>query len=101
MYFTDEITLIAYDETQDEIGNWIKAPVETPAFCSVSSITRAEFFDAGRNGMKPDCVATMRLYDYDGQTEARLNGKHLHVYRTYANKPDMIELHLEEIADGN
>ena len=100
MYFTDEITLIAYDEHQDEIGNWIKTPVETEAFCSVSSITRAEFFDAGRNGMKPDCVATMRLYDYDGQTEARLNGKHLHVYRTYANKPDMIELHLEEIADA-
>ena len=101
MYFTDEITLIAYDEHQDEIGNWIKTPVETEAFCSVSSITRAEFFDAGRNGMKPDCVATMRLYDYDGQTEARLNGKHLHVYRTYANKPDMIELHLEETANGN
>ena len=101
MYFTDEITLIAYEENQDEIGNWIKTPVETEAFCSISSITRAEFFDAGRNGMKPDCVATMRLYDYDGQTEARLNGKHLHVYRTYANKPDMIELHLEEIADGN
>ena len=101
MYFTDEITLITYEEHQDEIGNWIKTPVETPAFCSVSSITRAEFFDAGRNGMKPDCVATMRLCDYDEQTEARLNGKRLHVYRTYANKPDMIELHLEETANGN
>lgn len=51
--------------------------------------------------MKPDCVATMRKCDYDGQTEARLNGKRLHVYRTYANKPDMVELHLEETANGN
>ena len=111
MYFTDEITLIAYDETQDEIGNWVKTPVETPAFCSVSSITRAEFFDAGRNGMKPDCVATMRKCDYDGQTEVRLNGKRLHVYRTYlqiaraqhqaSSNPDMVELHLEETANGN
>jgi SPP1 family predicted phage head-tail adaptor len=109
MYFTDEITLIAYDEHQDDIGNWVKTPVETPAFCSVSSITRAEFFDAGRNGMKPDCVVTMRKCDYDGQTEVELNGKRLHVYRTYsqiaraqhqaAGNPDMIELHLEETAN--
>jgi len=111
MYFTDEITLITYEEHQDEIGNWIKTPVETEAFCSVSSVTRAEFFDAGRNGMKPNCVATMRKCDYDGQTEVELNGKRLHVYRTYsqiaraqhqaAGNPDMIELHLEETANGN
>jgi len=99
MYFTDEITLISYDEQQDDIGSWVKTPVETPAFCSVSSVTRAEFFDAGRSGMKPDCVATMRRCDYGGQTEAVLNGKHLRIYRTYANKPDMIELHLEDAAD--
>jgi hypothetical protein len=43
----------------------------------------------------------MRLCDYDGQTEVELNGKRLHVYRTYANKPDMVELHLEEIANGD
>ena len=111
MYFTDEITLIAYEENQDEIGNWIKTPVKTEAFCSISSITRAEFFDAGRNGMKPNCVATMRKCDYDGQTEVELNGKCLHVYRTYlqiaraqhqaSSNPDMIELHLEEITNGN
>ena len=99
MYFTDEITLIAYDEHQDEIGNWVKVPVETPAFCSVSSVARAEFFDAGRNGMKPDCVTTMRKCDYGGQTEVVLNSKRLHVYRTYMSKPDAIELHLEEIAN--
>lgn len=99
MYFTDEITLLSYKETQDEIGNWVKTPVKTQAFCSVSSVARAEFFDAGRNGMKPNCVATMRRCDYDGQTEAVLNGKSLHIYRTYENKPDMIELYLEETAN--
>ena len=92
MYFTDEITLITYEEHQDEIGNWIKTPVETEAFCSISSITRAEFFDAGRNGMKPDCVATMRLCDYDEQTEARLNGKRLHLRRRFYPIPYFVLL---------
>jgi hypothetical protein len=102
MYFTDEITLISYAEAQDEIGNWVKTPVETPAFCSISSTTEKEWNDAALRGLKPDCVATMRKCDYDGQTEAVLNGKRLHVYRTYVDmkkSPDMIELHLEETAN--
>jgi len=111
MYFTDEITLISYTEEQDEIGNWVKSPTEMQAFCRIASVSQSEFFEAGRNGMKPICTATMRRCDYNGQTDVVLNGTPLHVYRTYvqiaraqhqaASNPDMIELHLEETANGN
>ena len=62
MYFTDEITLIAYEEHQDDIGNWVKIPVKTEAFCSISSITRAEFFDAGKIYVDADDVTRLPEY---------------------------------------
>jgi hypothetical protein len=58
----------------------------------------SEWFEAGRNGIKPEYRLTMSQFDYDGQTEVIILGKRYGVYRTYIYKNDTIELYVEQKA---
>ena len=61
----------------------------------VSSVIRAEFFDAGRNGLNPEYVFTMFFGDYNGERIVEYNGKRYAVYRTYHARTDIIELYVQ------
>lgn len=60
----------------------------------VKSITASEFFEARRNGFKPEFRFDMFLYDYDGQKELEYNGVRYTVYRTYMGRSDTVELYV-------
>ena len=55
----DEITLIAENITVDELGMSSKTYTRTDTLCEVNSITRQEFFEAGRNGLNPEYEMTV------------------------------------------
>lgn len=95
------ITLIAETKTQDDFGVWVSTETEREVFCGVSSVTRAEFFDGGRNGLNPEYVFTMFFGDYDGETVLEYNGKRYGIYRTYHAKTDVIELYAERKGGTN
>ena len=68
-------------------------------FGTVRSVTRAEWYEAGRKGMNPDVVFVPPLVNYSGETEALLRGVLYGIYRTYIPPDsDEIELYLERKA---
>lgn len=92
------LVLIGLSYTADEIGNQVAEETRRDVFCEISSISRAEWYDAGRNGMRPAFRATVNFDDYADETLVEHDGKRYAVYRTYAKTPALLELYLEEKA---
>ena len=91
-----EINLIQVTIEQDETG--VPREIEgvpRPCFCRVESVTRAEFFEGGRNGLNPEFVFTMWDGDYHGESTLEYNGKRYGIYRTYHSDGDYVELYAE------
>jgi hypothetical protein len=67
----------------------------------MNSITRAEFYDAGRNGLNPEFSLTMFAGDYNGERVVEYDGKTYCVYRTYYARTDTVELYVERKGGTN
>lgn len=93
---SEVVTLVAVTQTQDAYGVWRATETKRDVFCNVGSVTRAEFFDAGRSGLNPEYRITMFFGDYNGERTVIYNGKAYSVYRTYHAKTDDIEIYVEK-----
>ena len=98
---SDVINLISESRTQDDYGRWIATKTSKQVLCQVDSITRAEFFEGGRNGLNPEFKFTMFNGDYSGETIVEYQGKTYSVYRTYLRRTDIIELYVERKGGTN
>ena len=88
--------LIAKTYTEDSIKQ--KIPVESEPreiFVTEESVTRADFFEAGRNGLRAELVLKTQAVNYSGEDEVIYNDVRYSIYRTW-KRPDSdeIELHL-------
>lgn len=88
------LTLISETQTQDDYGIWQSQLSERKVFCQVNSVSRQEFFEAGRNGLNPEFELTMFAGDYKGERICELNGNTYAIYRTYLARNDTIELYV-------
>lgn len=95
------IMLLSTTKAQDAYGVWVESPTSRMVFCQVDSVTRAEFFDGGRNGLSPEYRMTMFFGDYNGEKLLSYNGQTYSVYRTYQGKNDTIELYVERKGGTN
>lgn len=95
------ITLIKETKTQDAFGVWQKSETQRDVFCQVDSVTRAEFFEGGRNGLNPEYRFSMFFADYDGEEIAIYNNKRYAIYRVYHARTDVIELYAERKGGTN
>lgn len=98
---SDVINLISETRTQDDYGRWIATKTSKQVMCQVDSITRAEFFEGGRNGLNPEFKFTMFFGDYSGESIVEYQGKTYAVYRTYLRRTDIIELYVERKGGTN
>ena len=98
---SEVITLVSTVKTQDEYGVWRTTPTLRDVFCQVDSVTRNEFFEAGRNGLNPEYRFTMFFGDYDGEQTVIYNGLSYSVYRTYHARTDVLELYVERKGGTN
>lgn len=90
------IKLIKITTTQDALGYPVETETAREAFCSVGSVTRSEFFQAGKAGIVPDYVFSVNAIEYEGEKELEYNGDKFGIYRTYkADGSDYIELYAE------
>ena len=96
----DVLNLIGVSKTQDDYGVWRMAETSKEVFCTVKSVSRSEFFDAGRNGLNPAYVFTIFGDDYDGEETVEFHGQRYGVYRTYRAGDDM-ELYAERKGGTN
>lgn len=93
-----DLILIKIDYTVDSIGQQVPIETKRNVFCSIESISRAEWFEAGNAGLKPQYMAVMFAPEYEGEELCELNGARYGIYRTYATKNEEIELYLERKA---
>ena len=98
---SEVLTLIGTTRTQDEYGIWHETPTARNVFCQVNSITRSEFFDAGRNGLNPEFMFSMFAGDYEGERVCEYRGQKYSIYRTYLGRNDVIELYAERKVGTN
>lgn len=99
----DVLILLRYGWEKDAYGVPQRGtPTKTQVFCKVESVTRSEFYNAGRNGLNPEFKFSMFAGDYAGETELEYNGKGYSVYRTYhVPGTDYIELYVERKGGSN
>lgn len=90
-----ELKLVAVTYTSDSIGQLTPSETKRTVFCNLSSVTRAEFYDAGKQGLRAEYRATMFEPDYAGEEIAELNNVRYGIYRTYRTDGELIELYLE------
>lgn len=98
---SEVITLLGSVKTQNDFGVWVETPTSRDVFCQVDSVTRAEFFDGGRNGLNPQFRMTLFVGDYDGETVLEYKGQTYGIYRTYFGRNDTVELYVERKGGTN
>lgn len=98
----DVIYLIRETMEQDAAGIHRAVTEKRMIFCQVASVTRAEFYNAGRSGLNPDFQVSVFQADYQGEALAEYNGKSYGIYRTYKIPgTDYMELYLERKGGTN
>lgn len=94
---TETIQLIGVERRQNPLKQWVEE--ELPArevFCTVRSITRAEWAAAGQRALKPAICAVVWTEEYEGELTAEYGGQRYGIYRTYQPNPEETELYLEK-----
>lgn len=92
-----ELTLIKQTWDYSVSDDPVPAESELVVFGTISSIGREDWYNAGRDGLKPSFVFTTAACNYSGERIAKYNGHKFAIYRTYL-LDDRIELYLEERA---
>ena len=93
---SDVITLVSAEWTRNDQGVQTQTETTKDVFCNVSSVTRTEWFEGGRNGLNPAYRFTMFRYDYSDEATVIYNGVRYAVYRTYETQNDQIELYVQK-----
>lgn len=90
------INLIKEVQTQSPSYTWTKQEISTEVFCDVRSVTRTEWFEAGRNGIAhPAFIFIINRNEYSGEKIVEFNGQRYGIYRTYEAKNENLELYAE------
>lgn len=89
------IYLISETSTQDEIGQYVSEETKRMIFCDIRWASRAEWFEAGRNGFQPSFVFIVFLHDYQNEKIIEFNGQRYGIYRTYVASNERLELYTE------
>lgn len=92
---SDVLTLISVSYTQDEYMQEIPTETSRDVFCETQSISHDEWFEAGRDGLRPEYSFTVFRYDYNGEPYVEYRGNRYAIYRTYEAKNETIELYVE------
>lgn len=78
----------------DNIGNnTLETDVYRPVFCTELSISSSEFYNAGKSGVKSECLLVVDIEEYDNETSLKYLDTEYSIYRTYKRKDGLIELY--------
>lgn len=98
----DVIYLITQTYTKDEYGVRRAEETKKQVFVKIRNITRAEFFDGGRNGLNPQMRFDVFSLDYNGESILEWRGKRYGIYRTSNyDSEDYTELYVERKGGTN
>lgn len=91
-----EISLVSETFTQNKYGVLVPTSEERKIFARVTSVTSAEWFEGGRNGLNPEFRMLVFAPEYNGEEILKYNGKYYTIYRTYTTPTGVTELYVEK-----
>ena len=97
----DVLTLLKTTYTENNAGIPIPTNTRKDVLCQKHSVSRSEFFNAGRNGFNPAYVFTIFKGEYEGESICEYNGLTYAIYRTYETDDDYMELYVERKGGTN
>ena len=97
----DVLVLFETTYTANKYGVDVPTNTRKEVFCDCQSVSRSEFFNAGRNGLNPQFVFTVFAGDYNNETMCEYRGETYGIYRTYLTDDDYIELYVERKGGTN
>lgn len=92
--------LVSYDYQQNDYGVLERTATKRQVYVDVVSVSASEFFEGGRNGLKPALRFSMFKYDYSNEDVIEYNDIQYSIYRTYVKNYDQIDLYVE-LKKGN
>lgn len=95
------IKLLKTEYTQGAYGQNTSTTTERSLMCNIASISAAEFFRAGNEGLRPEKVFYIWANEYNNEDALIFEGIKYSVYRTYENKNGRIELYTHIKAGDN
>ena len=98
----DVLILLTPTQAKNEYGVDEETYTSRQIFCQVESVSRAEFFGAGRNGLNPEYKFTVFSGDYCGEPVCKFHGQSYAIYRTFfVPGTDTVELYVERRGGTN
>jgi len=97
------ILLTTHARVQDDNGVWRDgSAISREVFAQVDSVSRDEFFQGGRNGLRPEYRFTIFWGEWQGERECTYMGVDYSIYRSYhIPGTDYLELYAERKAGVN
>lgn len=92
---SEVLTLVSTARAQDAYGVWRESEETRDVFCQVDSVTRAEYFEGGRNGLNPEFRFSLFAGDYNDERTLVFRGRRYGVYRVFFGRDDVVELYAE------
>lgn len=92
---SDVVTLVFVTRSQNAIGAWEVSEQYNEVYAEVDSVSRSEWFEAGKAGLRAEYRFTIFCADYHGEERVIYKGTAYGVYRTYHRTNDRIELYCE------
>ncbi|UTI42104.1 hypothetical protein [Niallia sp. RD1] len=96
----DICELISTTSVKGELNQPVFTEIPRQIFCSVMSISRAEFFSAGQSSLKPQIMLIVDSDEYDGEKLVKYSNKKYSVYRHFLRVDGFTELYCEVKAGG-
>ena len=95
--YNEVVTLITETFAEDDIGQHIPIENKNETLCRTESVSKTEWFDAGRTGLKPKLKVILPEYNYSSEEKVEYDGVRYSVYRMFHNqKTNEVELYLEK-----
>ena len=98
----DVLYLLTAESEKNEYGVITETFKKRIVYCRTQSVSRAEFFGGGRNGLNPSFQFNVFVADYCGEAVCEYHGQTYAIYRTYhVPGTDEIELYAERQGGTN
>lgn len=91
-----EIYLVTETYVANDFGVLVPTSEERKIYARVTSVTSAEWFEGGRNGLNPEFRMLVFAPEYNGEEVLKYNGKYYTIYRTYQTDNGVMELYVEK-----
>lgn len=100
----DLVTLIAEKIAYNAFGALTPTETRSEVWATIRSVTRAEWAQAGQQGLNPELVVITPYVNYNGEKIIEVQGRRLGIYRSYIPPDsDQIELYCQGkagVSDG-